>query len=185
MQLTGEVKEEAAVDVDRQQQPMYARSADNYLRADANSGKMYYDLNAATRNYNGAWLSGQENVVVNVGRMRGQWMQFCRVPADVPDGVLLRGNVMYRLQNGGWSMSPDVFEGVLRSRGQARWFVGRTTHTFYGGQLPNGMVKVSAELNMGLNSASHEPAIVAVPARPQGDTAAYGSYERSEQQINF
>ncbi len=116
--------------------------------------------------YRGAWLYGSEHVQVFVGRLKAEWEQFCPVPADVRDGILMRGNVLYRQSSGGWSKSGDQFEGVLRTehgRGGLRYFVGKTQHTFRGSQLPNGQLTVIAKLEIPLSHKAPNNPLVSVP----------------------
>lgn len=154
MQLTAEVKYDGYDDLPRQQEVAYANSANTYLKADASTGKHYYDLNAASKGYSGPWLFGKQKVEVNVNGMRGQWIQWCPVPADIRDGVLMRGNVIYQNSDGSYRMSPDVYEGVVESEHGfegGRYFVGRTQHTFYSRNLPGGQMKVVANLRIHLD----------------------------------
>lgn len=187
--LNGEVKEDAVKELPRQQEPLYARSSDNYVKMDAGTGRQYYDLNAATRSYRGAWLYGSEHIQVYVGPLKAQWDQWCPIPADIPDGVLIKGGVVYQQPNGSWNPSADEFEGVLRTMGGVRYFIGKTQHTFSGRNVPNGMMKVVANMNVKLTgSASSNPL---VPIRRQssqytagggggGGPATYSPYSRSE-----
>ena len=172
MLLTGEVKDKDYQDPPRQQEALYAHSSDQYLKADAETGKHYYDLNAANKSYAGPWLFGKENVQVFVDGMKAQWLQWCPVPADLRDGVFLRGNVIYENPNGSYRMSTDLFEGVLHTEGRHRFFVGRTQHTFYGRNLPEGSLKVIANLNIALNQRlAHNPMMIPPPATESGANA--------------
>ncbi len=73
------------------------------------------------------WLFGKEHVEVNVNRMKGQWVQWCPIPADIRDGVLMRGNVIYQNPDGTYRQSADLYEGVIETQGD-RYFVGKTQH---------------------------------------------------------
>lgn len=126
--------------------------------------------------YRGAWLYGQEHVQVLVGRLKAEWEQFCPIPADLQDGILLRGNVLYRGGNGGWHKSPDLFEGVLHTttgNGGLRFFVGKTQHTFYASNLPGGQLKVVANLNIPLSHRSPSSPLVSVPRSAPAQAATY------------
>lgn len=185
--LNGEVKEDATRELPRQQEPLYAASSDNYVKLDSGTGRQYYDLNAANRSYRGAWLYGQEHIQVLVGPLKAQWDQWCPIPADIPDGVLIKGSVVYQQPNGSWNPSADEFEGILRTSGGIRYFVGKTQHTFTGRNVPGGMMKVVANLNVKLTgSASSNPLM---PIRRQstpyqvggaGGPATYEPYARSQ-----
>ncbi|MBX3151689.1 hypothetical protein KF728_16155 [Candidatus Obscuribacterales bacterium] len=152
----------------KQQETFSASASDTYLKSDAQTGRHYIDLNTAMDNYRGAWLYGQEHVRVLVGRMKAEWEQFCPVPADVQDGILMRGNVLYRQANGGWNKSPDQFEGVIRTNSGCRYFVGKTQHTFYARNLPNGHLQVVADLNIPLSHRSPSSPLVAMPQTASG-----------------
>lgn len=154
MQLQAEVKYDGYDDLPRQQEVKYADSTATYLKADASTGKHFYDLNAASKTYSGPWLFGKQKVEVNLRGMRGQWIQWCPVPADVKDGVLLRGNVIYQNGDGSYRLSPDVYEGVIESEHGfegGRYFVGRTQHTFVSNNLPGGQLRVVANLRIHLD----------------------------------
>lgn len=174
MLLTGEVKDKSYEEAPRQQEALYAHSADQYLRADASTGKHYYDLNAANKSYAGPWLFGKEHVETNYEGRRAQWMQWCPIPADLRDGVFIRGNVIYENPDGTSRMSTDIFEGVLRTESRRRFFVGRTQHTFVGSNLPNGSIKVVANLNIYLNQRLPYNPLMIPPAR-EGETYALNS----------
>ncbi len=194
MQLTAEVKDDNYQEMPRQQEAMYAKSTDTFLRADASTGKHYYDLNAATKSYCGPWLFGTEHVAVNVDRMRGQWIQWCPIPADIRDGVLMRGNVIYQNPNGTYRMSTDVYEGVIETHGD-RYFVGKTQHTFQAPSLPGGRMQVVANIRIRLNERlaynpmmprSQPSQVASAPAnygqyRQQPPVAAYSNYEEPPQ----
>ncbi len=154
MQLQAEVKYDGYDDLPKQQEVKYADSNASYLKADVSTGKHYYDLNAASKTYSGPWLFGKQKVEVNLRGMRGQWIQWCPVPADVKDGVLLRGNVIYQNGDGSYRLSPDVYEGVIESEHGfegGRYFVGRTQHTFVSNNLPGGQLRVVANLRIHLD----------------------------------
>lgn len=158
----------------KQQETFSASASDTYLKSDAQTGRHYIDLNTAMDHYRGAWLYGQQHVRVLVARMKAEWEQFCPVPADVQDGIQLRGNVLYRQANGGWSKSSDLFEGVLRTytgNGGIRCFVGKTQHTFYGRNLPGGQLKVVADLNIPLSHRSPSSPLVSVPTSAMNSAA--------------
>lgn len=150
MQLQAEVKDDNYQELPRQQEAMYAKSTDQFLRADASTGKHYFDLNAASKSYSGPWLFGKEHIEVNVNRMKGQWVQWCPIPADIRDGVLMRGNVIYQNNDGSYRMSGDVYEGVIETQGD-RYFVGKTQHTFVSPNLPGGRMQVVANIKIRLN----------------------------------
>lgn len=172
MLLTGEVKDKDYQEPLRQQEAVYAKSSDQYLKADAETGKHYYDLNAASKSYAGPWLFGKEDISVLVGKLKANWKQWCPVPADVRDGVFMRGNVVYENSNGSYRMSGDLFEGEIRTEGGRRFFVGRTQHTFYGRDLPDGQLKVIANLNIDLSQRlSHNPMMVS--PQQQSEMANY------------
>jgi len=186
--LQGEVKDTHQREIPRQYNAqvdtLYGNTADSYLKEDATTGQHYVDLNAAMTTYRGAWLYGQEHIITHLGRLRAEWEQFCPVPADLGDGILLRGNVLYRHQDGSWSRSDDQYEGSLRTLHGlhgGRFFVGRTQHTFLGRQLPNGRLKVVADLDIPLTHKSPSNPLVAVgspsPA-PGGGGESPSSYQR-------
>lgn len=185
--LQGEVKDNHTRPIPRYEDAVYGQSTTNYLKADASTGKHYVDLSDAMENYRGAWLYGNEHVVTNVGRLRAEWEQFCPVPADIRDGVLIRGNVLYRHTDGSWAKSNDQFEGVLRTvHGPhgGRFFVGRTQHTFYGRQFPGGALKVIAQLNLKLSQRSSANPLFPMPARNNnngndGGAETLARYQRS------
>ena len=177
--LQGEVKDNTSRELPRQPEAMYARAADTYLKSDAATGKRYIDLNAAMQSYRGAWLYGSQHVQVFVNRMKAQWEQFCPVPADIPDGVLMRGNVLYRTASGGWQRSPDQFEGVLKTKHGfhgGRYFIGRTQHTFQGRNLPGGRLTVVGQLDICLSHTAPANPLVSVNSPPGGGQ----SYRQSE-----
>ncbi|MCC7527289.1 MAG: hypothetical protein IT342_02130 [Candidatus Melainabacteria bacterium] len=184
MQLTAEVKDDNYQELPRQQEAMYAKSTDTFLRADASSGKHYYDLNAASKSYCGPWLFGKEHVEVNVNRMRGQWVQWCPIPADIRDGVLMRGNVIYQNPDGTYRMSADVYEGVIETQAD-RYFVGKTQHTFQAPNLPGGRMQVVANIRIRLNERlAYNPMI---PRSQQSSVASspapnYSQYQQQQQQ---
>lgn len=184
MQLTGEVKDNAYADLPRPQNAMYASSTDTFLRSDASTGRHYYDLNAASKSYSGPWLFGQQHVEVMVGRLKAQWVQWCPVPADIRDGVLMRGNVIYQNPDGTYRMSNDRYEGVIETEHgfeSGRYFVGRTQHTFYGRNLPNGSMRVIANIKIHLNQKmSYNPMI----QKSQAATASYSNYSREQGQAD-
>lgn len=165
--LNGEVKSTATYEeLPKQQETFNATESESYLKADAQTGRHYVDLNTAMTTYRGAWLYGQEHVRTMVGRLKAEWEQFCPIPADLQDGILLRGNVLYRQANGGWNKSPDLFEGVLHTNtgnGGMRYFVGKTQHTFYAANLPGGHLKVVADLNIPLSHRSPSSPLVSIP----------------------
>ncbi|MBX9950443.1 MAG: hypothetical protein K2Y39_14845 [Candidatus Obscuribacterales bacterium] len=199
MQLQAEIKDDNYQELPRQQEAMYAKSTDTFLRADASTGKHYYDLNAATKSYSGPWLFGKEHVEVNVNRMRGQWVQWCPIPADIRDGVLMRGNVIYQNPDGSYRQSSDVYEGVIETHGD-RYFVGRTQHTFVSPNLPGGSMKVIANIRICLNERmaynpmmprSQQSSMASAPApsysqyqqnQEQPAAASYGNYATSNYQ---
>lgn len=172
MLLQGEVKDNSVIELPKQSDTEYgaaaaATSSDPFLKADAQTGRHYIDLNTAMNTYQGAWLYGHEHVIVYVGRLKADWEQFCPVPADVRDGILMKGNVLYRMADGTWRKSNDQFEGTLSTQGGGRYFVGRTQHTFLGSNLPNGRLCVIANLNMHLSQSSSSNPLVTIPRRQQ------------------
>lgn len=195
MLLNAEIKDEGYADLPRQQQAQYAQPTQTYLKADASTGKNYIDLNAAAKTYNGAWLFGQEHVECYVGRLKAQWLQWCPVPAGIADGVLLRGNVIYQNADKTYTMSSDQYEGVLRTEGHERIFIGKTQHTFHGSNLPNGSMRVVADLRINLNERLAYNPMVSLPSqqiaqRPNSyQSAPYGQYGQqgygSEQQASY
>lgn len=149
------------------------------MKADTSTGRHYVDLNEAMNNYRGAWLYGHEHVVTNVGKLRAEWEQFCPVPADIGDGVLVKGNVLYRHADGSWAKSGDQFEGVLRTVHGAqggRYFIGRTQHTFHGRRFPGGSLKVVAQLNLHLSQRASSNPLFKVP---KSNPEAVSHYRRS------
>lgn len=181
MQLTAEVKDDNYAEMPRQQEAMYAKSTDTFLRADANTGRHYYDLNAASKTYSGPWLFGRQHVEVSVNGMKGQWVQWCPVPADIRDGVLLRGNVIYQNQNGTYRMSNDVYEGVIESHG-GREFVGKTQHTFVANNLPGGRMQVVANIRIKLDERlAYNPMM----PRSQPSAASAGGYQSNQNNSNY
>jgi len=182
MQLTAEIKDDNYQELPRQQEAMYAKSTDTFLRADASTGKHYYDLNAASKSYSGPWLFGKEHVEVEVNRMKGQWVQWCPIPADIRDGVLMRGNVIYQNPDGSYRMSGDVYEGVIETHGD-RYFVGRTQHTFQSGNLPGGQMKVIANIRIRLNERlAYNPMIPRSQQNSMANSAQQASYSQYQQQ---
>lgn len=181
--LQGEVKDNHAREIPMQAMAqsdkydaLYGQSTDSYLKQDAKTGQHYVDLNAAMHTYRGAWLYGQEHIITHVGRLRAEWEQFCPVPCDIGDGVLLRGNVLYRQQGGGWSKSDDLFEGVLNTlhgRHGGRYFVGKTQHTFFGKNFQNGRLKVEADLDIALSHKSPNNPMVSVPTQASNAQPTY------------
>lgn len=185
MQLQAEIKDDNYQELPRQQEAMYAKSTDTFLRADASSGKHYYDLNAASKSYSGPWLFGKERVEVNVNRMRGNWVQWCPIPADIRDGVLMRGNVIYQNADGSYRQSGDVYEGVIETHGD-RYFVGKTQHTFVSPNLPGGSMKVIANIRICLNERmAYNPMM---PRSQQSSSMASSpspSYSQYQQQPQY
>jgi hypothetical protein len=168
------VKSNAAYEeMPKQQETYNASASETYLKSDVQSGRHYVDLNTAMDTYRGAWLYGQEHVRVLVGRMKAEWEQFCPIPADIQDGILLKGNVLYRQANGGWSRSQDQYEGVLRTNGGVRVFVGRTQHTFFARNLPNGHLQVVADLNIPLSHRSPSSPLVSMPQTASSPQRSY------------
>lgn len=179
MLLQGEIKDTHHRELPKQEEPLYGNSANTFLKSDASTGRHYYDLNAAMQNYRGPWLFGHEHVEVFVGRLKAQWEQFCPVPADLGDGILMKGNVVYRQPDGSWRKSNDAYEGVLRTKhglDGGRYFLGRTQHTFFGRNFPNGRLTVEANLNIHLNQHSAGNPLIPVPARPAAQAYTQSSY---------
>ena len=181
MQLTAEIKDDNYQELPRQQEAMYAKSTDTFLRADASTGKHYYDLNAASKTYSGPWLFGKEHVEVNVNRMKGQWVQWCPIPADIRDGVLMRGNVIYQNPDGTYRQSSDVYEGVIETHGD-RYFVGRTQHTFVSPNLPGGAMKVVANIRICLNERMAYNPMIPRSQQSSMASAPAPSYSQYQQQ---
>jgi hypothetical protein len=173
MLLTGEVKDKGYEEPPRQQEAQYAQSSDMYLKSDAQTGRHFYDLNAANKSYAGPWLFGKENVECMVGRLKAQWVQWCPVPADLRDGIFMRGNVIYENPNGTSRGSTDLFEGELRTENGNRFFLGRTQHTFYGNNLPGGSLKVIANLNICLNQRLPYNPLMMPPAQVAAQNQQY------------
>lgn len=173
MLLTGEIKDKSYDEPPRQQEPMYAQSSELFLKADAQTGRHFYDLNAANKSYAGPWLFGKENVECTVDRLQAKWMQWCPVPADLRDGILMRGNVIYENPNGSSRVSTDMFEGELRTENGNRFFLGRTQHTFYGRNLPNGSLRVVANLNICLDQRLPYNPLMVPPAAVAAQSAPY------------
>jgi hypothetical protein len=159
--LNAEIKDDGYTDLPRQQQAQYAYPATTYLKSDAASGRHYVDLNEAAKSYSGAWLFGKQQIDILVGNLKAQWQQWCPVPAGIADGVLLKGNVIYQNHNGTYRVSDDVYEGEVHTEGGVRYFQGRTTHTFYGQNYPNGSIRVQAQLNIPLTERlAYNPMVV-------------------------
>jgi hypothetical protein len=180
MQLTAEIKDDNYADLPRQQEAIYAKSTDTLLRADASTGKHYYDLNAAAKSYSGPWLFGRQHVQVSVNGMNAQWMQWCPVPADIRDGVMMRGNVIYQNQNGTYRTSSDVYEGVIESEHGfegGKYFVGRTQHTFFANNLPGGKLQVVANIKIHLNER-----LPYNPMMPRSSANTVASYDQNQGQ---
>lgn len=179
MQLTAEVKDDNYVDLPRQQEAIYAKSTDTLLRADASTGKHYYDLNAAAKSYSGPWLFGRQHIQVSVRGMNAQWMQWCPVPADIRDNVMMRGNVIYQNTNGTYRTSSDVYEGVIESEHGfegGRYFVGRTQHTFFANNLPGGRLQVVANIKIHLNERlPYNPMMPQSNSQPNTQVASYST----------
>jgi hypothetical protein len=159
--LNAEIKDDGYAELPRHQQAQYAYPATTYLKADVAGGRHYVDLNEAAKTYSGAWLFGTQQINLNVGSLKAQWRQWCPIPAGIADGVLLKGNVIYQNSNGASRMSNDTYEGVIRTQGDTRYFEGRTTHTFYGRNFPNGFIRVEADLNIPLTERlAYNPMVV-------------------------
>jgi hypothetical protein len=173
MLLNAEVKDDAYSELPRQADAQYAAPATNYLKADAATGRNYVDLNAAAQSYHGAWLFGKEQVQMNIGNLRARWVQWCPIPAGVADGVMVRGNVMYENTNGSYRMSNDVYEGIVRTKGGVRYFEGKTQHTFYGANVPNGEMRVVANLNIALTQRLAYNPMATSPARQMAQAPRY------------
>ncbi|HNB21524.1 MAG TPA: hypothetical protein PKZ32_03860 [Candidatus Melainabacteria bacterium] len=185
MQLQAEIKDDNYQELPRQQEAMYAKSTDTFLRADASTGKHYYDLNAASKSYSGPWLFGKERVEVNVNRMRGQWVQWCPIPADIRDGVLMRGNVIYQNADGSYRQSGDVYEGVIETHGD-RYFVGKTQHTFVSPNLPGGSMKVIANIRICLNERmAYNPMMPRSSAMASAPPANYSQYQEQPSAASY
>ncbi len=176
MQLTAEIKDDNYAELPRQQEAHYASSTDTLLRADASTGKHYFDLNAAAKSYSGPWLFGREHIQISVNGMKAQWMQWCPVPADIRDGIQMRGNVIYQNPNGTYRTSGDLYEGAIESHGDEKYFVGRTQHTFFANNLPGGQLKVVANIKIELNERlPYNPMLTRSSSPPaQNVVASYG-----------
>ncbi|MDZ4836920.1 MAG: hypothetical protein SGJ27_24320 [Candidatus Melainabacteria bacterium] len=172
----------------KQQETFNATASDSYLKSDAQTGRHFIDLNSAMNTYSGAWLYGQQHVQTMVGRLNANWEQFLPVPADLQDGILLRGNVLYRHANGGWNKSQDLFEGVLHTNsgnGGVRMFVGKTQHTFYAANLPNGHLKVVANLNIPLTHRSPSSPLVSIPQSASSSAPSYSQNTYSSPSLSY
>ncbi|CAN5651972.1 hypothetical protein BH10CYA1_BH10CYA1_15000 [soil metagenome] len=177
MLLDAEIKDDNYNEMPRQQlQAQYAHPTNTYLRADASTGKNYIDLNAAAKNYTGAWLFGNENVQCFVGTLKAQWQQWCPIPAGIADGVLMRGNVIYQNPDQTYRTSSDQYEGVIRTVHGERVFEGETQHTFTGSNLPNGSMRVVAKLYIPLTQRLAYNPMIVLPSR---QTTAYASTSSS------
>jgi len=193
MLLNAEIKDDNYADLPRQQlQAQYVHPTNTYLRADASTGKHYIDLNAAAKNYNGAWLFGSENVECFVGNLKAQWQQWCPVPAGIADGVMMRGNVIYQNNDKSYRTSTDQFEGVIRTVHGERVFEGETQHTFYGRNFPNGALTVVAKLSIPLTKQLAYNPMIVLPSRQNADyksnsyqrpvvASSYSNYQRYDQ----
>lgn len=193
MLLNAEIKDDNYADLPRQQlQAQYAQPTNTYLRADASTGKHYIDLNAAAKNYNGAWLFGSENVQCFVGNLKAQWQQWCPVPAGIADGVMMRGNVIYQNDDKSYRTSNDQFEGVIRTVHGERVFEGETQHTFYGRNFPNGSLTVVAKLSIPLTKQLAYNPMIVLPSRQSAEyksnsyqrpvvASSYSNYQRYDQ----
>lgn len=180
MLLDAEIKDDNYNEMPRQQlQAQYAPPTNKYLRADASTGKHYIDLNAAAKNYTGAWLFGSENVQCFVGNLKAQWQQWCPIPAGIADGVLMRGNVIYQNPDKSYRTSSDQYEGVIRTVHGERVFEGETQHTFIDRNLPNGSMQVVAKLYIPLTQRLAYNPMIVLPARQNADYANNSSsYQR-------
>jgi hypothetical protein len=193
MLLNAEVKDDSYADLPRQQQAQYAHPAQTYLKADASTGRHYIDLNEAAKTYRGAWLFGEQSVEMYVDGLQAQWRQWCPIPAGIPDGVLLRGTVVYANQDKTYRKSNDTFEGTIETINGVRHFIGQTTHTFVSRYLPGGTARVEARLNIPLTQTlAYNPMSVS-PVRQQAEYQQqqsarqpyyYGS-NRAYQQPNY
>jgi hypothetical protein len=185
MQLSAEIKYDNYQELPRQQEVQYAHSTTNYLQADTSSGKHYYDLNAAGKSYRGPWLFGKQAITINANGMRGQWIQWCPIPADIRDGILLRGNVIYQSPTGASRMSQDVYEGMIESENGYegnRFFVGRTQHTFYARNFPGGQLQVVANVKIHLDQRlAYNPMLG--PSQTASPTSGYSSQESNAAEI--
>lgn len=166
--LSGEMKDYSGREPSRQREADYEHQAHSYMKVDARSGRSYYDLNAALQTYRGPWLFGQQHVDILVSGLRAQWDQFFAVPADLPDGVPLAGNVLHRQGNGAWQRSSDRFEGRLATQHlvePGRFFIGQTEHTLHSSMLPGGLLKVAADLRIHLNQVGAAGSVVPLSLR--------------------
>jgi hypothetical protein len=181
MLLNAEIKDDHFSELPRQQlQAQYAYPAATYLKADASTGKHYIDLNAAAKSYAGAWLFGTQNVQVFVGNLKAQWVQWCPVPAGIGDGVLLRGNVIYEYPNKSYRTSKDMYEGVIRTANGERFFEGQTQHTFSGSNVPNGYLKVVANLNIPLTQRLAYNPMIVMPSKQRANANRLYASQQSE-----
>lgn len=173
MLLNAEIKEDNYVDLPRQETPQMAQPASQFLKADVSTGQHYIDLNAAATAYSGPWLFGKQHIVVPTPGGTGSWDQSLPVPAGIADGVLIKGNVIYSNGDGTYRMSPDRFQGVIRTEGSWRVFEGSTEHTFDDG------VHVVADLNIPFSQILPYNPLIVVPPRnapPPQQMAAQTTY---------
>ena len=133
-------------------------------------------------------MYGNEHVVTHIGRMRAEWEQFCPVPADLRDGILIRGNVLYRHNDGSWVKSRDQFEGVLKTvhgRNGGRYFVGKTQHTFHDNRFRGGQVRVVAPLNLKLSHRAPANPLFKVPKVHERAVAQYRRNTYTEPALSY
>lgn len=176
MLLNAEIKDDTYADLPRQQQAQYAYPAQTYLKADASTGRNYVDLNEAAKTYRGAWLFGEQTVEMYVDGLQAHWRQWCPIPAGIPDGVLLRGTVVYANPDKTYRKSNDTYEGTLQTMDGVRHFIGQTTHTFVSRYLPGGTARVEARLDIPLTQTfAYNP--MSVPPNRQ-ETYARQNYTR-------
>jgi hypothetical protein len=180
MLLNAEIKDDHYNELPRQQEAQYAYPAAKYLKADAATGQSYIDLNAAARSYSGPWLMGHQAITASSNDISVNWNQSCLIPAGIADGVMIRGNVIYQNPDGTYRMSNDMFEGVLRTGTDYRYFEGQTQHTYHAANVPFGALHLNGQLLTALTQTlPYNPMIAIASAQTGGGqrTATYSPYQ--------
>jgi hypothetical protein len=176
MLLNAEIKDDHYTDLPRQQDAQFAYPAAKYLKADAATGQSYIDLNAAAQSYSGPWLMGHQAMNASSNDISIEWNQSCLVPAGIADGVMIRGNVIYKNANGSYRMSNDAFEGVLRTGPEFRYFEGQTQHTYHDASVPFGALHLNGQLSTPLTQTLPYNPMIAIQANAGQQTATYEPY---------
>lgn len=176
MLLNAEIKDDNYVEMPRQQQPEYAYPAAKYLKADASTGQHYIDLNAAAQSYPGPWLMGRQTVSGSANEMNISWHQSCLIPAGIADGVLIKGNVIYQQPDGTYRLSPDQFEGVLRTGPQYRYFEGQTQHTYHSQEVAFGELHMTGQLMTPLTQSLPYNPMIAIERSAQQSSQPAGVF---------